>query len=339
MCLTIPDTAESEASKTVPLLVLGGPTAAGKTEAALQVAEDIPAEIISADSMQIYTHVAIGTAKSTVEERRRAPIHLVDFIDPRGSFSVVDFQALAEQKIVQIARRGHLPILCGGTGLYIKSILEHMDFPPKLSDEEQPIRDRLHERAEQEGPRALHEELAEKDPEAAENIEPEDTKRIVRALEVIEITGEPFSDQQAVDDSPEVVYNSRQYVLTRPREVLYEGINQRVDRMLEAGWLAEVKRLAEMGLTRDDQSMQAIGYSHLLAYLDDEADWDETIEQIKRDTRRFAKRQLTWFRSGEYRWIEWAGPEEFETAVNKLHRAGQGLYEALRGEGDGQRQG
>lgn len=295
------------------------------------MAEDIPAEIVSADSMQIYEHMDIGTAKPTPRERERAPIHLVDFVDPRQPFSVVDFQELAEEKIVQIAQRGRLPILCGGTGLYIKAVLEHMDFPPKLSDEEQVIRDRLQQRADEEGPGALHRELAEKDPQAAESIEPEDTKRIVRALEVMEITTEPFSAQQSVDDSPEVVYNSQQYVLTRPRAVLYQGTDQRVEQMLQAGWLAEVKRLRDMGLTRQDQSMQAIGYRHLLRYLDDDGDWDDTIRQIKRDTRRFAKRQLTWFRSGDYQWIRWATPEEFESAIDTLQCAGRELYDALCG--------
>ncbi len=319
-------------SITLPLLVIAGPTAAGKTEAALRVAEEVPGEIVSADSMQIYEHMDIGTAKPTSEERCRAPIHLIDFVDPRDRFTVVDFQQRAEKLIQDIAQRERLPILCGGTGLYIKSIIEHMDFPPELSDEEKALRQRLHRRAEKEGGAALHAELAEVDPEAANGIEPEDTRRIVRALEVIESTGKLFSAQQSVDDSPDVVYNLGQYVLTRPRELLYEGIEERVERMLEAGWLAEAERLQAMGLTREDQSIKAIGYRHLIAYLDDGADWDTTIQDIKRNTRRFAKRQLTWFRSGDYEWLEWGTPEEFEHAVEKLRRAGQLLRDGVLGE-------
>ncbi|MFO7946757.1 MAG: tRNA (adenosine(37)-N6)-dimethylallyltransferase MiaA [Armatimonadota bacterium] len=316
----------------MPLLVIAGPTAAGKTEAALCVAEEVSGEIVSADSMQIYKYMDIGTAKPTPRERSRAPIHLVDFVDPREGFTVVDFQQRAEAHIQDIAHRGRLPILCGGTGLYIKSIIQHMDFPPELSDEEKAIRKRLHRRAEEVGSAALHVELADIDPEAAAKIEPQDTRRIIRALEVIASTGQLFSAQQSVDDSPDVVYNLRQYVVTRPRELLYEGIETRVDRMLEAGWLAEVKELREMGLTREDQSMKAIGYRHLLAYLDGKADWDSTIEDIKRDTRRFAKRQLTWFRSGDYEWLEWGTPAEFENAVEVLKRTGHQLRDRALGE-------
>ncbi|MFP3905265.1 MAG: tRNA (adenosine(37)-N6)-dimethylallyltransferase MiaA, partial [Armatimonadota bacterium] len=293
------------------------------------MAEDVPAEVVSADSMQIYRYMDIGTAKPTPEERARVPIHLIDFVDPRDRFTVVDFQQRAETHIIDIANTGRLPILCGGTGLYIKAVVEHMDFPPEPSEEEKKIRDRLQRRAEKEGSCALHAELAEVDPEAARSIEPQDTRRIVRALEVIETTGKLFSAQQSVDDSPKVVYNLHKYVLTRPRELLYEGIEKRVEQMLKAGWVAEVERLQEMELTPEDQSMKAIGYRHLLAYLDGEADWDTTIQDIKRDTRRFAKRQLTWFRSGDYEWLEWGTPEEFEHAVETLRRAGQLLHDGV----------
>jgi len=278
-------------------LVIAGPTACGKTEAALRVAEAVPAEIVSADSMQIYEYMDIGTAKPTPQQRAQVPMHLVDFADPRQPYTVADFQRQAREAIVDIHGRARLPVLCGGTGLYLRAVLQHLDFPSDAGPQQEQIRARLHAEAEANGSTALHRRLAELDPAAARKIEPNDTRRIVRALEVIEATGELFSVQQRIDETPAVDYNSICFVLTRPRSQLYAAIERRVDEMLQMGWLAEVEALRQRGCSRPAQAMQAIGYRHLLAHLEGEVGYKETVRLIKRDTRRFAKRQLTWFRS------------------------------------------
>ena len=326
----------------IPLLVIAGPTASGKTEAALRVAEAVPAEIVSADSMQIYRHMDIGTAKPTEAERSRAAFHLVDFVDPRTRYTVADFQADARQAICDIYQRGRLPILCGGTGLYIRAVLEHLQFPPALSEQQEQVRSRLRMEADTLGSQALHRRLAQIDPEAAAGIQPHDARRVVRALEVIHITGRPFSAQQQIDETPPVHYNSQGYILTRPRELLYAGIERRVEQMLAAGWLSEVQALREMGCGLAHQSMQALGYKHLLAYLADEVSYEETVHTIKRDTRRFAKRQLTWFRplladteqdsvelSVPFELLEWADGVQFEKCVQQITRVAAALQQSM----------
>jgi len=326
----------------IPLLVIAGPTASGKTEAALRVAEAVPAEIVSADSMQIYRHMDIGTAKPTEAERSRAAFHLVDFVDPRTRYTVADFQADARQAICDIYQRGRLPILCGGTGLYIRAVLEHLQFPPALSEQQEQVRSRLRMEADTLGSQALHRRLAQIDPEAAAGIQPHDARRVVRALEVIHITGRPFSAQQQIDETPPVHYNSQGYILTRPRELLYAGIERRVEQMLAAGWLSEVQALREMGCGLAHQSMQALGYKHLLAYLADQVSYEETVRTIKRDTRRFAKRQLTWFRplladteqdsvelSVPFELLEWADGVQFEKCVQQITRVAAALQQSM----------
>lgn len=316
----------------IPLLVIGGPTACGKTEAALRVAEALEGEIVSADSMQIYRSMDIGTAKPTPEERARAPIHLIDFVDPRDGYTVADFQRDARAAICGIHSRGRLPILCGGTGLYLRAVLGHLLFPPDPSQLEG-IRRSLSREAERLGQAEMYRRLVEIDPDAAGRIEPNDTRRVLRALEVIEMTGRPFSAQQQIDATPGVDYNSACFVLTRPRERLYEGIERRVDDMLEAGWRQEVEALARLGCTRVSQAMQAIGYRHLMAHLAGETAYPETVRLIKRDTRRFAKRQLTWLRAERWGlppgsgapnsalWLEWSTTREFDEAVAAISQA------------------
>ena len=286
----------------IPLLVIGGPTAAGKTELSLRIAERVGGEIISADSMQIYQQLAIGTAKPTPEERARVPIHLIDFVPPDGEYTVAQFKLDADRLIREVHERGMLPILSGGTGLYLSAVTEGFDFPPPPRDEE--VRERLWEQVARVGSPRMHNRLSEVDPEAAQRIDPADAKRILRALEVYEITGSPISAQQHVDDGAGIVYNCAKYVLTSPRERLFERIEHRVDLMMEAGWLDEVRDLAAQRVPPEAQSMQAIGYRHLLEHLAGERDLDETIRLIKRDTRHYAKRQMTWLRGGErYRWL------------------------------------
>lgn len=289
----------------IPLLVIAGPTAAGKTELALQVAERAGGEIVSADSMQIYRRMDIGTAKPTAEERARAPIHLIDFVPPDGEYTVADFCRDAARVIAEIAARGRLPILCGGTGLYIRALTEGFDFPAGPEDES--VRARLRAEASEAGAEHLHARLTEVDPAAAARIAPGDTRRIVRALEVYELTGEPISAAQrrrAVDAPAVPEYNCAKYVLTAPRELLFARIERRVDAMMGAGWVDEVRELLASGVSAQSQSMQAIGYRHLLQHLSGERGLEETVELIKRDTRRYAKRQMTWLRGGrDYRWL------------------------------------
>ena len=283
----------------IPLLVIAGPTAYGKTEAALRVAEALGGEIVSADSMQIYRELDVGTAKPTADERARAPFHLVDLVDPRDEYSVVEFQRDARQAIRDIHARGLLPILSGGTGLYLRAVLGNLDFPPGPQDRQ--VRDELAAECERVGPDAMHQRLAQVDPEAAGAILPGDARRVIRALEVHRLTGKPISELASVDRSPALKYNAAQYVLAAPRQMLLTRIDSRADAMMAAGWLDEVKTLRDCGVTAEHQCMQAIGYRHLMALLDgrEPDDLDEVVALIKRDTRRYAKRQLTWLRADE----------------------------------------
>lgn len=303
------------------LLVIAGPTAAGKTEAAIRVAERRDGEIISADSMQIYKELEVGTAKPTPEERARAVFHLVDFVDPRQPYTVADFQRDARAAIAEVQGRGKLPILCGGTGLYVRSVLGGLDFPPGATPETSDIRQRLEEEAAADGVAKLHQRLAEVDPVTAARVGLADRKRVIRALEVYEHTGTPFSRLARVDEGAKVHYNAATFVLTCPRELLYERIEGRVDAMMAAGWVEEVARLRERGLTLQHQAMQAIGYRHLYVFLEQQGDLGQTVEIIKRETRRFAKRQLTWFRRDNMRWLEWSTSQDFEVAVEEIGNA------------------
>jgi tRNA dimethylallyltransferase len=293
------DESMSDNESVIPLLVIAGPTASGKTEAALRVAEALGGEIVSSDSMQIYRDLDVGTAKPTANERARAPFHLVDFVHPRAEYSVVEFQRDAREAIRDIHARGRLPILSGGTGLYLRAVLGNLDFPPGPEDKQ--VRDELADESERVGPQIMHERLAQIDPEAAASILPGDTRRIIRALEVHRLTGRPISQLASVDRSPELQYNAAQYVLAAPRQMLLRRIDSRVDAMMAAGWLDEVKTLRDCGVTAEHQCMQAIGYRHLMAHLDgrEPGDLDEMVGLIKRDTRRYAKRQLTWLRADE----------------------------------------
>jgi len=297
----------------IPLLVIAGPTAAGKTDAAIEVAGAVSAEIVSADSMQIYRGMDIGTAKPTPEEQRQTAFHLIDIVDPDEDYNVALFQQDARRTIVDIHRRGLLPILCGGTGLYIQAIVEHFDFPPGPRDAQ--IRQRLEQEATRLGVAQMHQRLAKVDTAAAARIETQDLRRIVRALEVYELTSQPLSGQQRVDETPSVKYNTLSYVLTCPRVLLYERIEQRVDEMMKRGWLAEVQRLHRAGYHRQMQSMQAIGYRHLLEYLEDGSELGQILNEIKRDIRQFAKRQLTWLRNRTRSdWLTWSDQQQWQKA-------------------------
>lgn len=305
-------------SERIPVLVIGGPTATGKTAAAVEVAQSHGGEIVSADSMQIYRRLDVGTAKPTPEEAARAVFHLVDIVEPTATYTAADFQRDADAAIRDIRSRGRLPIVCGGTGLYLRALLGGLTFPPGAEPETDEIRERLTREAKTQGAAALHARLAAVDPATAARLPVADTRRVIRALEVWEHTGEPFSALARVDESRKLLYNARTFVLTCPRPLLYERIEARVDVMMAQGWVEEVETLRAEGVTLQHQSMQAIGYRHLQHWLDEGGDLADAVSVIKRDTRRFAKRQLTWFRKEPATYLEWGGATPFAAVVEAL---------------------
>jgi tRNA dimethylallyltransferase len=275
------------------ILVIAGPTAVGKTEYAIEAAKAFDGEIVSCDSMQLYQYMNIGSAKPTEAEQQEAVHHLIDFLDPREPFSVARYQQLARAAIDDILARGRLPIISGGTGLYLNSILYDMDFAGAGEDSD--LREELKNIAASEGPEALHEQLRKLDPEAAERIHPNNVKKVIRAIERLKAgEGEvrPFDGGIRVNES----YNPLLVFLTRDREELYERINRRVDALIEAGLVDEVRSLTAMGLTADDISMKGIGYKEFLQGEEEELSLEEVKELIKKNTRNYAKRQITFFK-------------------------------------------
>lgn len=281
--------------KKKPLLILTGPTAVGKTAASIKLAKAIDGEIISADSMQIYQYMNIGTAKITPEEMAGVPHYLVDEITPDTPFHVYEFKKMAEEAMETIRSRGKIPIIAGGTGFYIQALLYDVDFCEE-EDEERSYRHELEQLAREKGSEHLHGILREVDPVSAEKIHPNNKKRVIRALEYFHETGTPISAHNFEQRQKESPYNFLYVVLTMERPRLYEQINRRVDLMFQKGLLEEARNLLEMGCTSDMVSMQAIGYKELFPYFEGKISEEEAREQIKKDTRHFAKRQLTWFR-------------------------------------------
>jgi len=277
------------------VVVILGPTATGKSACAIEIARRLNGEIISGDSMLVYKNMNIGTAKPTTEELALAPHHLVDILPPDAQFSVVDFKMQAEQLILDINARGKLPIIAGGTGLYIKALLENYSF--NEVDEDKELRNKLEQEAEQEGAEKLYARLQELDPEAAAIIHPNNIRRVVRALESVLKGGHVSQETQGSS------YEAFVFGLTMEREFLYERINKRVDLMLEAGLEAEVKGLLAAGVPTTCQSMQSIGYRQMVWYLVNGMAYEEAVDKLKQATRNFAKRQLTWYRKMPY--IEW----------------------------------
>ncbi len=275
------------------LLVLIGPTAVGKTSLSIELAQRFGGEIISGDSMQIYQGMDIGTAKITTEEMKGIPHHLIDIKRPDESFSVAEFQELVRGKISEIANRGKLPMIVGGTGLYVQSVLFDYEFTEAVSDAE--FRRELELEAEELGNDAIHQRLREVDPASAEKIHPNNVRRVIRALEVFHGTGIPMSVHQSRQEG-KPQYDHCLIGLDMDRDLLYSRINARVDIMMEQGLLKEVERLYKSGL-RNCQSIQAIGYKELYEYLDGKVTLDEAVENLKQNSRRYAKRQLTWFRN------------------------------------------
>ena len=299
-----------------PILVIVGPTAVGKTDIAIAVAKEVDGEIISADSMQIYKGLDIGTAKPTVDERQGIPHHMIDVITPDQEFSVADYQANVEEILKELNRQNKTPILTGGTGLYIRAVLEGFVFYPKGRDES--LRLKLQKIAESEGNIALHRQLGKVDPDTAKRLHPNDQRRVIRALEVYHSTGQPLSRHLEVQEQQPPRFPSTKFGLLRHRQRLYERINSRVDLMMEKGLLDEVRRLLDHGLDNSATAMQALGYKEVVGHLQGEYGLEEAIRLIKRDTRRYAKRQLTWFRRD--RNIMWLDLDHLskEDAVQKI---------------------
>ncbi len=294
-----------------PLFILTGPTAVGKTALSLKAAEAFQGEIISADSMQVYKGMDIGSAKITKEEMGGIPHHLIDVLSPEEPFHVVRFQEMAKKALEGIYERGHLPIVTGGTGFYIQALLYDIDFTE--NDGDAACRARLEALAKEKGPAHLYRLLEERDPKAAREIHAHNIKRVIRALEFYEKTGTPISLHNQAEREKESPYRFAYIILNRDRAELYRRIDLRVDQMLSDGLLEEVRSLKARGYTRDMVSMQGLGYKELLAYLDGELPLEEAVRILKRDTRHFAKRQLTWFRrERQTDWISMDGKTEEE---------------------------
>lgn len=278
-----------------PLIILAGPTAVGKTSLSIRLAKETGGEIISADSMQVYRHMDIGSAKITKEEMEGVPHYLVDVLEPEEEFNVVRFQQMAKEAAERIWKKGKIPLVVGGTGFYIQALLYDIDFTENDGDES--YRRQLERKAsDEEGASELYEILKTVDPKAAQEIHPRNIKRIIRALEFYHQTGKKISEHNETQRQRESPYNYAYFVLTDERSRLYERIDRRVDLMMEQGLLDEVRYLKERGVRKDSTAIQGLGYKELYAYLEGEYPLDEAVRIIKRDTRHFAKRQLTWFK-------------------------------------------
>ena len=293
------------ANNKIKILAVVGSTASGKTALSIALAKKLRGEIISCDSMQIYRRMDVGTAKPTPEEMAGIPHHLLDFIEPDTPFSCAEYVSMAKKVAEEIHARGHLPILCGGTGLYLDSFLRGGGFEETVTDPA--LRESLFAFAAEHGNHALHERLRAVDPESADAIHENNVKRVVRALEIFESTGVTKTEMDRRSRTLETPYDACVIGLRyQNREILYRRIDKRVDLMLEAGLLEETKRLMEEGVfERNSTAAQAIGYKELLGYLRKEQSLDEAVEDLKRATRRYAKRQITWFGAKDYvHWVD-----------------------------------
>ncbi|MCI9462301.1 MAG: tRNA (adenosine(37)-N6)-dimethylallyltransferase MiaA [Lachnospiraceae bacterium] len=291
-----------------PLVILTGPTAAGKTALSIRLAKEIGGEIISADSMQVYKHMDIGSAKITQEEMEGVEHYLIDVLEPSEDFHVVKFQTLAKEAMERIYAKGKIPIIAGGTGFYIQSVLYDIDFTQ--TQEDMDLRLQLEHFARTNGNEALFERLREIDPKSCEILHANNIKRVIRAIEFYEKTGRRISEHNEEQHEKASPYSFVYFVLTQDRAKLYEKIDARVDSMLEKGLVEEVRNLKSMGCTKEQVSMQGLGYKEILAYLSGEYTLEEAVYYIKRDTRHFAKRQLTWFRREKD--VVWLSREDFE---------------------------
>lgn len=310
---------------TYPLLCIVGPTAVGKTRISIETALRTGGEIISGDSMQVYRYMDIGTAKPSLEERKEIVHHLIDILYPHEPFSVADFQRRVFQLIPDICSRGRLPILAGGTGLYLKAVVDQYDFGEGTANWE--LRERLRRQGELFGNNYLYRRLEKIDPKSAEKIHPNDLKRIIRALEVYLTTGKKFSRQQEKLPAEKLPLKTLIIGLTMNRGRLYERIEQRVDLMMDQGLVQEVKSLLKRGYSPQLISMQGLGYRHMVKYLQGRYTKEEAVELLKRDTRRFAKRQLTLFRRNHN--IIWIDLDQHNQEVEIIEKICQFRQEYL----------
>lgn len=301
-------------TKKKPLIILTGPTAVGKTSLSIALARAVGGEIISADSMQVYRKMNIGTAKIRPEEMEGIPHYLVDVLDPSEEFNVVRFQEMARQAMEEIYAHGNIPILTGGTGFYIQALLYAIDF--SVHAPEETYRKELTELAKTKGKEYLYAMLKEADPEYARTVHANNVKKVIRALEYYQETGEKLSAHNQQQQEKESPYDFMYFVLNHDRETLYARINARVDQMMEEGLPEEVRGLFEEGYGPELVSMQGIGYKEFFPYFYGEQTLDEVTEQIKKDTRHFAKRQLTWFRREKK--VQWVNKQEFENENDVL---------------------
>lgn len=301
-----------------PLIILTGPTAVGKSDLSISLAKAVNGAVISADSMQVYRFMDIGSAKISKSEMQGIPHYLIDEFMPEEEFNVVKFQEYAKRYMEEIYQKGQIPILVGGTGFYIQAVLYDIDFTSE--NEDTAYRRQLEALAEKKGAEHLHDMLKEVDEESAKTIHPNNIKRIIRALEFYKKTGKKISAHNETERQKESPYNFAYFVLNDERSRLYERIDLRVDKMLEDGLIEEVTRLKKMGYTKDMVSMQGLGYKEILDYLDGNLTLDEAVYILKRDTRHFAKRQLTWFRREKE--VLWIDKEEYgydnEAILNKM---------------------
>ncbi|AJQ27625.1 tRNA (adenosine(37)-N6)-dimethylallyltransferase MiaA [Pelosinus fermentans] len=305
------------------LIAVIGPTAVGKTKVSIELAKMLNTEIISGDSMLVYKEMNIGTAKPSSDERSNITHHLIDILEPQADFSVVDFTALASQHITNINQKGVIPILAGGTGLYVKALLEGYQFNPTPSDEK--LRIQLDDLAKKHGNQYLHDRLAAVSPDTAARLHPNDLRRIIRALEIYYRSGETVSQNKLMEQH-RLLYDAVVIGLTMERKLLYERINQRVDLMMSQGLVNEVEKLLNSGIPANCQAMQGIGYKEIVKYLQKEIDLATAIGSIKQATRNFAKRQLTWYRKMPY--IIWFDVKIFDTTNEMMET----IYKEIAGK-------
>jgi tRNA dimethylallyltransferase len=297
----------NSATEKPKIVIICGPTGIGKTSTAVELARHFNGQIIGADSMQIYKYMDVGTAKPTAEEQARVVHHMIDIIDPDETFDAARYADLAGTKIFELDRQKITPFVVGGTGLYVKALL-HGLFDAGVSDPD--VRRRLKQEADTHGIESLHARLGRLDPESAKRLHPNDRYRIVRALEVVEATGKPISRYHREHGFTEQPFEALQIALNMDRTALYVRINQRVDAMITAGFLEEVKSLLARGYSADLKSMQSIGYRHMVDFIRGRSSWEACVRNLKRDHRRYAKRQLTWF--GADPQIIWKAPGQLE---------------------------
>lgn len=308
-----------------PLIVLTGPTAVGKTDLSVSLAKKIGGEIISADSMQVYRRMDIGTAKIKQEEMDGIPHHLIDVLDPMEDFNVVLFQKLAKQAMCDIYERGKIPIIVGGTGFYIQALLYDIAFEESDDEQESVYQQELTKIYQKEGAHALHELLKDIDPISYEAIHENNVKRVMRAICFYKENGYPISQHNEEQRQKESPYNFEYFVLNDDRNVLYDRIEKRIDLMVDEGLVIEVKMLLDQGCTKDLVSMQGLGYKEIIPYLEGECSLEEALYILKRDTRHFAKRQLTWFRREKV--VHWISKNEWKDKESLLQYLVQCLSE------------